>query len=73
MSPLFDVLTADEIYKKSMKPISEIEKLLKKKLDKEQFEEIMSEIVEKPLGEIEVALSSDKRVEVNLSDIENKR
>ena len=73
MSPLFDVLTADEIYKKSMKPISEIEKLLKKKLDKEQFEEIMSEIVEKPLGEIEVALSSDKRVEVNLSEIENKR
>ena len=58
---------------KSMKSISEIEKLLKKKLDKEQFEEIMSEIVEKPLGEIEVALSSDKRVEVNLSDIENKR
>ena len=56
-----------------MKSISEIEKLLKKKLDKEQFEEIMSEIVEKPLGEIEVALSSDKRVEVNLSEIENKR
>ena len=73
MSPLFDVLTADEIYKKSMKPIGEIEKLLKKKLDKEQFEEIMSEIVEKPLGEIEVALSSDKRVEVNLSEIEDKR
>ena len=73
MSPLLDVLDYDEVYKSSMRSLSEIEKSLKKKLDKEQFEEIMSEIVEKPLGEIEVALSSDKRVEVNLSEIENKR
>ena len=65
MSPLLDVLDYDEVYKSSMRSLSEIEKSLKKKLSKEDFENIIAECVEKPLGDIEVVPLSDKRQSVD--------
>lgn len=60
-SPLWDVLTEDEVYTKKPRALSELEKAIKKVSDKDTAKKIIDTITEKPEGELVVVPYEDKR------------
>ena len=63
-SPLWDVLTEDEVYTKKPRALSELEKAIKKVSDKDTAKKIIDSITEKPDGELVVVSYEDKRMAV---------
>lgn len=63
-SPLWDVLTEDEVYTKKPRALSELEKAIKKVSDKNTAKKIIDSITEKPDGELVVVSYEDKRTAV---------
>lgn len=63
-SPLWDVLTEDEVYTKKPRALSELEKAIKNVSDKQTAKKIIDSITEKPEGELIVVPYEDKRLAV---------
>lgn len=63
-SPLWDVLSEDEVYTKKPKALSELEKAIKKVSDKDTAKKIIDSITEKPEGDLIVVSYEDKRTAV---------
>lgn len=57
-----------DIYKQSLITLTEMEKLMGKKV----FQEILGNLIVKPQGKLTLVLSSDKRQAVNVSNAENE-
>lgn len=55
----------EDIYKKTLIPITEMEKLM----GKSKFSDVMAGLVYKPDGKLVLVPNSDKRKAVNLSDV----
>lgn len=66
-SPLFDILSDDDLYVKKQKSMTDIEKTLKKKLGKKEADKIMESITDKEEGRITLVTIDDKRKEVEPS------
>ena len=66
-SPLLDHLDEQELYVQKFITMTDIEKLLIKKLGREKSWEVMQSITKKPEGKTIVAPLSDKRVEIQPS------
>lgn len=60
-SPLWDVLSEDEVYTRKPRALSDLEKAIKKASDKETAKKVLDAITEKPEGEIIVVSFEDKR------------
>lgn len=60
-SPLLDYLEPEEIYEQKLKPLSDIEKALKKHMKPKEAKEVMEKLTWKPEPGIVVAPVSDKR------------
>lgn len=63
-SPLWDVLTEDEVYTKRPRALSELEKAIQNVSDKQTAKKIIDSITEKPEGELIVVPYEDKRLAV---------
>lgn len=66
MSPLWDVLTEDDVYVRKPRALSEIESAIKKSSDKKTAKQLMDIITDKPEGDIIVVSADDRRKEVNV-------
>ena len=63
-SPLLDHLERTDLFIEKARTTTEIEKRLKKSIGVKMAKDVMDDITVKPLGDIVVALQSDKRKEV---------
>lgn len=57
-----------DIYKQSLITLTEMQKLMGKK----QFEEILGDLIYKPIGKPTLVPNEDKRPEMNISDVKNE-
>lgn len=60
-SPLWDILSEDDVFTRKAKPLSELESAIKNVSDRQTAKKIIDSITEKPEGEIVVVSYEDKR------------
>ena len=67
MTPLLDYLKREEVFEEKIRPLTQIEKLLKKRIGVKEAKSVMSAVTSKPEGALEIAPVTDKRPAVQPS------